>query len=114
MIRIKRVYEPPEKSDGLRVLVDRLWPRGLAKERAKVGLWLRDVAPSDGLRRWFSHDPAKWEEFRARYRKELEGKRQLLDEIRRLEKDKGTITLLFAARDPERNNARILAEVLGR
>lgn len=112
MIRIKRIYEPPDRKDGLRVLVERLWPRGLTKERGKVDLWLREIAPSHGLRKWFAHDPAKWAGFQARYRKELEAKEELLDQLRRLEKENGTVTLLFAARDPTRNSASVLAEVL--
>ncbi|HEX6970902.1 MAG TPA: DUF488 domain-containing protein [Limnochordia bacterium] len=112
-VRIKRVYDPPEATDGLRVLVDRLWPRGLSKERARVDLWLKEVAPSDALRRAFGHDPAQWESFRQRYRAELlQGDShgafvQLLAEARRT-----PLTLLFAARDEQHNNAVVLRELL--
>lgn len=113
MLRVRRVYEPPEPQDGFRVLVDRLWPRGLSKEAARVDLWARELAPSDRLRRWFGHDPLKWEEFRRRYREELsrsparELVQQLAERARR-----GTVTLLFGARDERHNNAVVLAEVL--
>lgn len=108
-VRIKRVYDPPEPSDGYRVLVDRLWPRGVRKDKARVDEWLREIAPSGALRSWFAHDPDKWEEFRARYRSELEetGKREELEKLRTRAKG-GTVTLLFGARDRERNNAAAL------
>jgi uncharacterized protein YeaO (DUF488 family) len=111
MIQIKRVYEMPFRADGLRVLVDRLWPRGLSKERAAVKLWLKDVAPSTELRKWFNHDPAKWKEFQARYRKELAGQEEALDELRQEAKEH-TVTLLFGARDEEHNEAVVLKKVL--
>ncbi|KAA0888321.1 DUF488 domain-containing protein [Oryzomonas rubra] len=104
MIRVKRVYEPHEPEDGPRYLVDRLWPRGVKKENLLLDGWLKDLAPSDNLRRWFGHDPAKWEEFCRRYEAELEGNSQnwhfLLDMSR-----KQDITLLFSAHDIEHNNA---------
>lgn len=104
MIRIKRVYDPHESGDGPRFLVDRLWPRGVKKENLLMDGWLKDVAPSDALRHWFGHDPAKWEEFCRRYDAELEANseawRPLLDRARRQD-----ITLLFSAHDMERNNA---------
>lgn len=107
MIRIKRVYEPMTPSDGRRFLVDRLWPRGMKRDALAVEHWLKDVAPSDALRRWFAHDPKKCAEFQRRYRAELDRKpeswRPLVEAARA-----GTITLLFAARDPERNNAVVL------
>lgn len=111
MVRIKRVYDPPEPADGRRVLVDRLWPRGLKKDTAGIDEWLKEVAPSDGLRKWFGHDPAKWSEFRKRYREELEPK---TGEIKRLkaEAKKGSVTLLFAAKDIEHNNAIVLKELI--
>ena len=109
MILIKRIYEPAAPEDGYRVLVDRLWPRGISKE--KIDLWMKDVAPSDGLRKWFSHDPAKWEEFKSRYALELGGKGALVSEL--VEKaEKGRLTLLFGARDTERNQAIVLKEYL--
>lgn len=110
MIRLKRVYDPPEPGDGDRFLVERLWPRGMKKE-ALLAQWIRDVAPSDALRRWFGHDPQKWEEFRRRYFAELDGKpeawKPLLDAARR-----GTITLLYSTRDSEHNNAVALRAYL--
>ncbi len=112
MIRIKRIYDPPGEGDGFRVLVDRLWPRGVSKDEADIDLWVRDVAPSDGLRKWFSHDPGKWEEFRKRYRKELEASEEALRRIRALEREKGTVTLLYSAKDEEHNNAVALKDVL--
>lgn len=112
MIKIKRVYDQPSEEDGYRILVDRLWPRGLSKEKAKVDLWLKEIAPSDELRKRFCHDPAKWKEFKKSYAEELKNKRDLLDKIKQVEKDKGTITLLYAAKDRDHNNAVILSDVL--
>jgi len=111
MIRIKRVYDPVRPDDGRRVLVDRLWPRGVAKDEARIDEWLKEVAPSDELRKWFGHDPAKWEEFRTRYRQELKPRGELLERLRS-EARKGTVTLLFAAKDVEHNNAVVLKEML--
>lgn len=113
MVRVRRVYEPADPTDGLRVLVDRLWPRGLRREASRVDLWARPLAPSDGLRRWFGHHPARWEEFRRRYREELARPpaRDLLEELVERAR-RGTVTLLFAARDEQHNNAVVLAEVL--
>lgn len=113
MVRVRRVYEPPDPQDGFRVLVDRLWPRGLRKDAARVDLWARELAPSDGLRRWFGHDPSRREDFRQRYREEL-GRpevRTALDSLVQKARQ-GTVTLLFAARDPDHNNAVVLAEFL--
>ncbi|MDV4343828.1 DUF488 domain-containing protein [Methanoculleus sp. YWC-01] len=107
MIRTKRIYEEPSVDDGVRVLVDRIWPRGISKEKALLDRWEKDLAPSGELRRWFGHDPAKWEEFLRRYRAELEGKAEALARLRR-EADEGTITLLYAARDETHNNALAL------
>ena len=111
MIRLKRVYETPDKSDGFRILVDRLWPRGLSKEKAKVDLWMKDIAPSDNLRKWFGHDPAKCVEFRKRYFRELDGKKTQIMEITGYSK-KRVITLLFAAKDEKCNNAETLKKHL--
>jgi uncharacterized protein YeaO (DUF488 family) len=105
MIKIKRVYDPPAKEDGYRILIDRLWPRGLTKERAKIDLWLKEIAPSNDLRKWYSHDPEKWEEFKKRYEKELKNKQNLLAKIKQLEKEKGKITLLYSTKETEYNNA---------
>ena len=112
MVRVKRVYEKAEAKDGWRVLVDRLWPRGMKKEAAKIDLWMRDVAPSDTLRKWFGHDAKKWGDFQKKYRAELKEKAELLAELKKLEKEHGTLTLLFGARDEEHNQAVVLAEVL--
>jgi uncharacterized protein YeaO (DUF488 family) len=113
MIQLKRVYEKPSRKDGVRILVDRLWPRGLTKERAAVKLWLKDVAPSTELRKWFSHDPAKWEQFQARYRTELGEKADALDLLRQKSKE-DTVTLLYGARDEEHNEALVLKSILER
>ena len=111
MIQVKRAYEPAAKSDGKRFLVDRLWPRGVTKEALRLEAWLKDVAPSDDLRRWFGHQPAKWDEFRRRYLAELDNRPEawqpILEAARR-----GTITLLFGARDVEHNNAVALKAYL--
>ena len=107
MIKLKRVYEKPEKADGERILVDRLWPRGLTKRKAGVDLWLKDLGPSTGLRKWFGHDPKRWTGFRAKYRRELREKKDLLAVIRKKAK-RGTVTILYGARDEEHNEAVIL------
>jgi len=104
MIQAKRAYDPPAKGDGARFLVDRLWPRGIKKEELKIDGWLKEVAPSDDLRKWFDHDPDRWGEFRARYAKELDEKPEALDPIREAARQ-GDITLIFAAKDTEHNNA---------
>lgn len=110
-LAIKRVYLPPDKDDGQRVLVDRLWPRGVSKREAVVDTWLKDVAPSAGLRRWFGHDPAKWEEFRKRYRTELAGNGDAVAQLRALA-EAGPVTLLYGAHDEEHKQARVLLELL--
>lgn len=110
-IELKRVYEPKGATDGLRILVDRLWPRGLSKEQAAVDRWLRDLAPSTELRRWFGHDPARWDEFRRRYVGELQEHGDLLEEVRSLAR-RGRVTLLYAARDEAHNDAVALRELL--
>jgi uncharacterized protein YeaO (DUF488 family) len=110
-ILLKRVYEAPARQDGMRVLVDRLWPRGLTPQKASADLWLREVAPSARLRRWYGHDPRRWEEFRHRYRAELEQAPQALRTLRELRR-RGRVTLLFAARSREQNNAVVLRDVL--
>ena len=111
MIKMKRIYDPFSREDGKRVLVDRLWPRGLKKEEAHIDEWLRDIAPSDALRKWFSHDPSRWEEFKKMYKDELKDKKELLKKLLTYSK-KGTVTLLFAAKDTEHNNAVVIKEVL--
>ncbi len=112
-IKVKRAYEKPEKSDGFRILVDRLWPRGLTKEKAKIDLWLKEIAPRNELRKWFNHDPVKWNLFKEKYKKELiEENRDLIEQIEKVEKENNTITLLYSAKDEKHNNAVALAEVL--
>lgn len=107
MLKLKRVYLPPNPEDGLRVLVERLWPRGFTKDRAAVDLWLREVAPSPELRRWFGHDPVKWREFYRRYWQELEGKKEQTDFLQQKSRE-GIVTLVYAARDEEHNAALAL------
>ncbi|HEX5014572.1 MAG TPA: DUF488 family protein [Candidatus Limnocylindrales bacterium] len=111
-IVVKRVYDPPSPDDGYRVLVDRLWPRGLSKGTAKLDLWLRDIAPSTELRTWYDHQVERWPEFQRRYAAELEGKGALLDLLADAEAHHGRVTLLFGARDREHNEATVLADVL--
>src|SRR5947209_19138120 len=104
MIQLKRAYETPSRSDGQRILVERLWPRGVTKERAKLDLWLKDVAPSPKLRKWFGHDPAKWKEFQRRYWKELEDHQKAVDLLRSKAKA-GKLTLVYGAKDEQHNAA---------
>jgi uncharacterized protein YeaO (DUF488 family) len=112
VIKIKRVYEKPAKEDGWRVLVDRLWPRGMKKEAAHLDVWMKDVAPSDALRKWFGHKPEKWSEFQKKYRVELAKKNELVAELKKMAKEHGTLTLLFGAKDEEHNQAVVLADAL--
>ncbi|GIX43581.1 MAG: hypothetical protein KatS3mg129_3314 [Leptospiraceae bacterium] len=112
MIKIKRIYEEPEKEDGFRILIDRLWPRGVKKEYASIDLWLKEIAPSDELRKWFSHKKERWKEFKIRYKEELKQKYALIEKIKELEKKHKTITLLFSAKDMEHNNAVVLMEFI--
>ena len=112
-IKLKRAYEPAEKDDGFRVLVDRLWPRGVSKEKAKLDLWLKEIAPTTELRKWFGHDPAKWKEFQRRYLGEL---RQNAEPVKLLQ-DKAktdTVTLIYAARDEEHNEAAVIRDLLSK
>ena len=110
-LQIKRVYAEPSQEDGKRILVDRLWPRGLTKEKAKVDLWLKGVAPSTELRKWFAHDPGKWAEFQSRYREELKRNEEQVSFLRR-EAAKGTVTLVYGAKDRQHNEAVILQRLL--
>jgi uncharacterized protein YeaO (DUF488 family) len=112
-VRIKRAYEPAARSDGYRVLIDRLWPRGVSREEARLDEWVRELAPSAKLRRWFGHDPARFAEFRRRYNAELAAQKKKLRELRRRAHE-GTLTLVYGARDTEHNDAVVLAEVLRR
>jgi uncharacterized protein YeaO (DUF488 family) len=109
---IKRAYDPPSRQDGVRILVDRLWPRGLRKDAAALDLWAKDLAPSPALRKWFDHRPERFAEFKRRYRDELKANPAVLDELRHIKKVKAT--LLYAARDPAINHAVVLAAVLNR
>jgi uncharacterized protein YeaO (DUF488 family) len=112
-VRVKRAYEPPAASDGYRVLIDRIWPRGVSRARACLGEWAREIAPSAKLRRWFDHEPARFEEFRRRYSEELAARSDKLRELRRRARA-GTLTLVYGARDTEHNDAVVLAEILRR
>lgn len=112
MIRTKRVYEKPGKEDGFRVLIDRLWPRGLTKEKAAADLWMKEISPSDALRKAFHEEKVTWPEFEKRYRAELTRKKELLEEIRTLEKQHGTLTLLYGRNDEKQNQAVVLASLL--
>ena len=112
-VRLKRAYEPAGSSDGYRVLIDRLWPRGISRERAKLDEWEHELPPSTELRQWFGHEPGRFEEFRRRYIEELRGQRPRLAELRRRARD-GTLTLVYSARDTQHNDAVVLAEVLRR
>jgi uncharacterized protein YeaO (DUF488 family) len=115
VVNIKRAYEEPSPDDGVRVLVDRLWPRGLAKDRVHIDLWLREVAPGSDLRRWYGHDPAKWEEFQRRYTAQLATGKQAvaLEHLREMVRQ-GPVTLVFAARDVEHSDAAVLRQLLAR
>jgi uncharacterized protein YeaO (DUF488 family) len=113
MITIKRVYEPKAASDGYRVLVDRLWPRGISKDKAGVDLWIKEIGPSNELRQWFAHDVKKWPKFQSKYRQELKSKSDLLGTLTGLEKQHKKLTLLYGARDPEHNQAVVIAKLLG-
>ena len=110
-IAVKRAYEQPSTNDGYRILVDRLWPRGLSKDKARIDLWLKDVAPSAELRKWFAHDPAKWTDFQRRYLDELKQKKQLLATIK-AQAGKTPVTLIYGARDEEHNDAVVLRDLL--
>ncbi len=110
-IKIKRIYETPSKEDGIRILVDRLWPRGISKKKASLNEWLPEIAPSDTLRKWFSHDPSKWERFKEKYLEEIiSNNKEALNKLIKYIKEEGVITLLYAAKDEIRNNAVVLKE----
>lgn len=111
MIIIKRAYEPASKDDGFRILVDRLWPRGLTKQKVAADLWLKDIAPSTELRKWFGHDPAKWDQFRKKYKEQLKEKQNLIDIIRTKAKH-GKVTLVYGAKDKIHNDAVALFDYL--
>jgi uncharacterized protein YeaO (DUF488 family) len=113
MIQLKRAYEKPSPEDGVRILVERLWPRGLTKARAAADLWIKDVAPSPDLRKWFGHDPARWKQFKQRYWKELRDKKDNVEVLRRKARD-GKVTFIYAAHDEEHNGALALKEFIER
>lgn len=113
MIHLKRAYDPPSKQDGQRILVERLWPRGVTKAKAAIDHWLKDIAPSPELRRWFNHEPEKWPEFQRRYREELKANPEPVAELRRLVRE-GPVTFIYAAKDEERNSAVLLKQYLTR
>lgn len=112
MITLKRAYEVADKQDGFRILIDRLWPRGMSKEKEHLDLWLKEIAPSTQLRKEFGHDPAKWAFFKREYTKELENKKDLLEQIKNLVKEHKAVTLIYGAKDEIYNNAVILKEIL--
>ncbi|MEO7264476.1 MAG: DUF488 domain-containing protein [Ferruginibacter sp.] len=112
-LKIKRVYEKPAKEDGKRILVDRLWPRGLTKEKAGIDIWLKEIAPSTELRKWFNHDPGKWKEFKKRYQQELKKNKEQVSLLNEQHK-KGEVTLVYGAKDEEHNEALVLQEWLNR
>ncbi|CEA14239.1 DUF488 domain-containing protein [Methanobacterium formicicum] len=112
MIQIKRAYDEVSRDDGFRILVDRLWPRGLSKEKLKIDLWLKEIAPSPELRKSFRHDPDKWDWFRTSYLEELNEKSELISSVKKLEQEKGKITLVYAAKDEKHNNAVVLQELV--
>jgi uncharacterized protein YeaO (DUF488 family) len=113
-IQIKRIYENHSPQDGFRILVDRLWPRGIKKEKAKIDLWFKEIAPSDKLRRWFKHEISKWKEFKKRYQEEIKQNKENLKKLISIIKDKKIVTLVFSAKDEKHNNAVVLKEILMR
>ena len=112
MVKLKRIYEKYEKSDGYRILIDRLWPRGVSKEKAALDLWFKDIAPSTELRKWFGHDPEKWLAFREKYKAEIEANKEVFDEMKRIVKDKKEVTILYGARDEKHNEAVVIKSLL--
>lgn len=112
VLKLKRVYEKPKKTDGFRILVDRLWPRGVSKQKAKIDLWFKDIAPSDILRKWFAHDTSKWSEFIKRYKSELEDKKELVELLKKTIAKEKLVSLVFSASDEIHNNAVALKRIL--
>ncbi|HEU5016604.1 MAG TPA: DUF488 domain-containing protein [Pseudolabrys sp.] len=110
-VKLKRAYEPPSRADGTRILVDRLWPRGVKKTEAKIDEWMKDIAPSTALRKWFGHDPDRWQEFRRRYKREVNEHPEQLDRLRKMAR-RGALTLVFSAHDEEHNDAVVLRELI--
>ena len=112
-LKLKRAYDPPSKDDGCRILVDRLWPRGLRRNQARIDCWLKEIAPSTALRKWFGHDPARWDEFRRRYFAELDGRTPVVEELRKWTQQ-GSVTLIYGTKDGTHNHAVALQEYLRR
>lgn len=112
MFKIKRVYQDLDDDDGYRILVDRIWPRGVSKEKAKLDLWMKEIAPSNVLTKWFSHKPEKWDEFKDRYIQELEDKQDLIKQLYEIEKTNNIVTLIYSAKNEKQNNAVVLLEIL--
>ncbi|WP_048190155.1 DUF488 domain-containing protein [Methanobacterium sp. SMA-27] len=112
MFKIKRAYQDPEDEDGYRILVDRLWPRGVSKEKAKFDLWMKEIAPSNELRKWFGHEPEKWGEFKNKYIDELAEKKELINQLCDMEKINKIVTMIYSAKDEKHNNAVVLLELL--
>jgi len=111
-LKIKRAYEEAAKDDGFRVLVDRIWPRGVSKEEAQIDLWLKEIAPSTELRKWFGHDPDKWSEFQKKFKAEIRDNKSAWDQLKKVVKEHSTVTLVYAAKDEEHNNAVVLQKKL--
>lgn len=111
-IKLKRAYDPPSKEDGFRILVDRLWPRSIKKEDLKIDFWIKEIAPSNELRKWFAHDKGKWKEFQKRYDEELKEKKHAVEEIGKEIQNKGTVTLVYGSKEPLYNNAVFLKKYL--
>ena len=112
MIVLKRIYDKTGEKDGYRILIDRLWPRGVSKDEAKINLWLKEVAPSNELRKWFSHDTKKWDDFKTKYKKELKENLEIVRKIKQIDKEEKIVTLLYSAKDEKHNNAVVLKEYL--
>jgi uncharacterized protein YeaO (DUF488 family) len=113
MIKIKRIYEAAKRGDGYRILVDRLWPRGVSKEKAKLNLWFKDIVPSNALRKWFGHDPKKWTGFQKKYKSEIVANKEIINSLAEIIKNKKSVTLLYGAKDEQHNEAIILKDFLG-
>ena len=111
-IKNKRAYQDSSKNDGFRILVDRLWPRGVTKEKVKLDLWMKEIAPSNDLRKWFNHEPRKWNEFQIKYNEELKEKKELITQLKDIENEKKIITLFYAAKDEKHNNSLVIRDAL--
>ena len=112
MVKVKRIYEKPEEGDGYRILVDRLWPRGVSKEKAALDLWLKEIAPSNELRKWYNHEPEKWPEFQKKYQTEIAANKEVFEQLKEIVKKEENVTLLYATREEKRNEAQVLKDLL--